>query len=298
MKTRRGYAALLATIFIWGTTFIATKVLLRQVGPLQLTLLRFVIAFLVLVPFAVRQGFKLKDIFNPAFMLFGLTGTTLYYALQNLGMSFTSISSTSLILSIVPVLTAILAVIFLKEKLSRLRVVGILLVTAGVALIAIYSGGGSESSKPLLGNLLVFAGGLSWAIYTIQGRKMVGDFPALRMTTASTGAGLLFLVPFAVWEAFTSGLPHFDMLGTADLLYLGVIASALTMFLWNYSLHYLPASVASTYINLVPIIGVASGYLLGEKPPLLQLIGGLLAIAGVWISSLSPARAKTFPPQS
>jgi drug/metabolite transporter (DMT)-like permease len=298
MQTRRGYAALLATIFIWGTTFIATKVLLRQVGPFQLTLLRFVIAFLVLVPFAVRQGFKLKDIFNPTFMLFGLTGTTLYYAMQNLGMSFTSVSSTSLILSVVPVLTAILAVIFLKEKLSRLQVVGILLVTAGVALIALYSSGSSESSNPLLGNLLVFAGGLSWAIYTIQGRKMVGDFPALRMTTASTGAGLLFLIPFAVWEAFSSGLPHFTLLGAADMLYLGVIASALTMFLWNYSLHFLPATVASTYINLVPIIGVASSYLLGEKPPLLQLVGGLLAIAGVWISSLKPGRSTTTSPQS
>ena len=265
--------------------------LLRQVGPLQLTLLRFIIAFAVLTPFAAREGFRLKDVFNPVFMLFGLTGTTLYYALQNLGMSFTSVSSTSLILSIVPVLTAVLAVIFLKEKLSRLQVAGIVLVTAGVALIALNSSGSSESPNPLLGNLLVFAGGLSWAVYTIQGRKMVSMYPALRMTAASTGAGLLFLVPFAVWEACTSGLPHFNALGIAGVLYLGIVASALTMFLWNYALHYLPASVASTYINLTPIIGVASAYMLGEKPPLLQLIGGLLAIAGVWISSLKPRRS-------
>ena len=287
MNNRRGYAALLITILIWGTTFIATKVLLRQVGPLQLTLLRFVIAFAALAPFAARQGFRLKDVFNPVFLLFGLTGTALYYALQNLGMSYTSVSSTSLILSIVPVLTAVLAVIFLKEKLSPLRIVGIGLVTLGMVLVAISSTGSSEESpNPLLGNLLVFACAVSWAVYTIQGRKMVGTYPALVMTTASTGAGVLFLLPFSGWEAAVSGLPHFTASGLVLMLYLGIVASALTMFLWNYALHYLSASVASTYINLVPIIGVASAYLLGEKPPLLQLVGGALAITGVLISSL------------
>jgi drug/metabolite transporter (DMT)-like permease len=293
MNNRRGYAALISTILIWGTTFIATKVLLRQVGPLQLTLLRFIIAFAVLAPLAARQGFKLKDVFNPVFLFFGLTGTALYFALQNLGMSFTSVSSTSLILSIVPVLTAVLAVIFLKERLSRLQIAGIALVTMGVALIALSSTGSSESPNPLLGNILVFAGGLSWAVYTIQGRRMVSSYPALVMTAASTGAGILFLLPFAGWETVVSGLPHFNLLGIVLLLYLGLAASALTMFLWNYALHYLSASVASTFINLTPIIGVASAYLLGEKPPLLQLAGGLLAIAGVWISSLKPR--KTTP---
>ncbi len=288
MQKRKAYLLLLLTILIWGTTFIATKVLLREVAPLTLTLLRFLIAFIALVPFAMRQGFKLRDVFKPTFLLFGLTGTTLYYSLQNLGMSYTSVSSTSLILSIVPVLTAVFAVIFLKERLSRLRIVGIVLVTIGMVLVAISSANDSAGSNPLLGNILIFCSALAWAIYTIQGRKMVSSYPALVMTTASTGAGILFIIPFAVWEVFTRGFPHFSMAGIADLLYLGLAASALTMFLWNYALHSLPASVASTYINLVPIIGVASAYLLGENPPILQIVGGVLAILGVWISSLMP----------
>lgn len=288
MQKRRAYLLLLLTILIWGTTFIATKVLLREVAPLMLTLLRFLIAFIALVPFAMRQGFKLRDVFKPTFLLFGLTGTALYYSLQNLGMSYTSVSSTSLILSIVPVLTAVFAVIFLKERLSRLRIVGIVLVTIGMVMVAVSSTSDSAGSNPLLGNILIFCSALAWAIYTIQGRKMVPSYPALVMTTASTGAGIIFITPFAVWEVFTRGLPHFSLAGIADLLYLGLAASALTMFLWNYSLHTLPASVASTYINLVPIIGVASAYLLGENPPVLQIVGGVLAILGVWISSLMP----------
>jgi drug/metabolite transporter (DMT)-like permease len=155
-----------------------------------------------------------------------------------------------------------------------------------MVLVALSSTGGSESPNPTLGNLLIFACAVSWAVYTIQGRKMVNTYPALVMTTASIGAGTLFLLPFAGWEAAVSGLPQFTVSGLVLLLYLGIVASALTMFLWNYALHYLSASVASTYLNLVPIIGVASAYLLGETPPLLQLVGGVLAIAGVLISSL------------
>jgi drug/metabolite transporter (DMT)-like permease len=294
MTTRRGYAALILTTVIWGSTFIVTKLLLEQVAPLQLTLLRFVIAFVVLAPLATRQGFHFKDIFKPIFLLFGLTGTTLYFAFQNLGMNYTSVTSTSLILAIVPVLTSIFAVIFLKEKLTRQLIASIGLVTVGMVLVALSSGQEEQGSNPLLGNLLIFASGLAWAVYTIQGRKMSGDYPALVMTAASTGAGVLFLLPFAGWEAAVVGLPHFNAAGVAEIVYLGLAASALTMFLWNYALHYLPASIAITFVNLTPVIGVASGYILGENPPLLKLAGGALAIAGVFFSSrgAKPAAAE------
>jgi drug/metabolite transporter (DMT)-like permease len=295
MRNQRGFVALIITLLIWGTTFLVTKVVLQEIGPLQLTALRFALAFLVLAPLAARQGFKLKDVFRPTFMLFGLTGTTLYYSLQNLGLSLTSISSASLILSIVPVITAVLAVIFLKERLTKLRLLGIGLVTIGMILVALNSSGSSDGSNPWLGNILIFASGLAWAVYTIQGRKMVGSYPALVMTAASTGAGLIFLLPFAGWETVTSGLPHLSPLGILEIVYLGVAAFALTMFLWNYALHYLSASVASTYLNLVPIIGVASGFLLGERPPWLQLVGGGLAVLGVWISSLAPRQKMPLP---
>jgi drug/metabolite transporter (DMT)-like permease len=295
MRNQHGFVALIITLLIWGTTFLVTKVALQEIGPLQLTVLRFALAFLVLAPLAARQGFKLKDVFRPTFMLFGLTGTALYYSLQNLGLSLTSISSASLILSIVPVITAVLAVIFLKESLTKLRILGIGLVTIGMILVALNSSGSSDGSNPWLGNILIFASGLAWAIYTIQGRKMVGNYPALVMTAASTGAGLIFLLPFAGWETVTSGLPHLSPLGILEIIYLGVAAFALTMFLWNYALHYLTASVASTYLNLVPIIGVASGFLLGERPPWLQLVGGGLAVLGVWISSLTPRQKMPLP---
>ncbi len=287
MRNKIAYIALILTIAIWGSTFVVTKVVLREIAPLQLTELRFIIAFLLLAPFAARQGFKLKDIFRPEFMLFGLTGTTLYYAFQNIGMTYTSVSSTVLILAIVPALTTILAVIFLKESLNKAQVVGIVLVTIGVVLVSMEPTGGADSPKPWLGNLLIFGSALSWAINTIQGRKLVGEHPALLMTTACIGSGAVMLLPFIGWEIHSSGLPHLSLMGGLGVIFLSVVASALTTYLWYYTLHFLSASVASSFINLVPVFGLAGSYLLGEQPPLIQLLGGCLAILGVLLSNRS-----------
>ncbi len=294
MRINRGYLALWLTLLIWGSTFVITKVVLREISPLTLTFVRFAIAFAVLGPLAARQGFRLRDIFRPTFLLFGLTGTTLFYAFQNLGLAYTSVSSTVLIQSGIPAITAVLAVIFLKERLGPRQIFGIGLVTLGVVLVGLTSSGPSaDSANPVLGNLLIFGSALAWAVYTIQGRKLVADLPALVMTAASTGAGLIFLLPFAAWETAGTGLPHLSPGGLLGIAYLGLVASGLTMFLWNYALHFLPASVASPYINLIPIIGLAGAYLLGEQPPLAQILGGALALVGVWLSSgSSPERGE------
>lgn len=285
MRIHRGYIALLFTLLIWGSTFVITKVVLREAGPLALTGLRFAIAFAVLAPLAARQGFRLGQIFQPNFLLFGLTGTTLFYAFQNIGLNYTSVSSTVLIQSSTPAITALLAVFFLKERLSISQIIGIGLVTFGVVLVGITGTSTAGSSNPALGNLLVFGSALAWSVYTIQGRRMVSDHSALVMTAASIGAGLLFLIPFVGWEAWSIGLPHFSLGGILGVAYLGLAASGLTMFLWNYALHYLPASVATPYINLIPIIGLASALFLGEAPPWMQIVGGGLAILGVLLSS-------------
>jgi drug/metabolite transporter (DMT)-like permease len=285
VHTRRGYIALLFTLLIWGSTFVITKVVLREAGPLALTGLRFAIAFAALAPLAARKGFRLGQIFQPTFLLFGLTGTTLFYAFQNIGLNYTSVSSTVLIQSSTPAITALLAVFFLKERLSISQVIGIGLVTLGVILVGVTSPSTADSSNPTLGNLLIFGSALAWSVYTTQGRRMVSDHSALVMTAASTGAGLLFLLPFVGWEAWSIGLPHFSLWGALGIVYLGLVASGLTMFLWNYALHYLPASVATPYINLIPIIGLASALFLGEAPPWMQIAGGGLAILGVLLSS-------------
>ena len=171
MKNTRGTIALFITILIWGTAFMVTKLVLGVIGPLLLTEIRLALSFLLLLPFAMKQGFRLKDIFRREYMLFGLTGTTLYSSLENTGMSLTSVTSTALILAIIPALTTVLAVIFLKERIIKTQWLGLLLVTVGVMMIGMQNTTDSAAPRPLLGNVLVFLSALSWAVYTIQGRR-------------------------------------------------------------------------------------------------------------------------------
>ena len=285
MNKTRGYTALFIAILIWGSAFTITKLVLGVIGPLQLTEIRLVIAFLSMAPFAARQGFRLKDVFRRDIMLFALTGTSLYYGLENSGMVYTSISSTALILAIIPALTTVLAVVILKERIGKTQIIGLVLVTVGVMLVGLQESADANSPRPLLGNLLVFLSALSWAVYTIQGRVMAEKSSALVMTAASIGAAILQMLPFAVWETFQRGLPELNSMAWLGILYLGIVLSGMTTILWNEALHYLPASVASPFVNLASVIGLAGAFLLGEKPPLIQIVGGAMALGGVLLSS-------------
>ena len=293
MEKRRGYFVLITAILIWGTTFFVTKIVLREIGPLQLTGIRFLLGFALMAPLAARKGFKLKDIFKREFMLFGLTGTALYYALENLGMAYTTITATVLIQSILPVLTAILAVIFLKERLNVIQIIGIIMVTIGMVLVSLDTTASTDAPNPLLGNLLIFLGCISWAVYTIQGSMMVSNYSTIVMAAASTGAGAVLLAPFVGWEIAVIGLPHLSLIGWLGILYLGLVASGSTTYLWNEAIRYLPASVASTYLNLVPVIALVTSFFVGERPPLIQVIGGVLAILGVWLAGKTGKTEKT-----
>jgi drug/metabolite transporter (DMT)-like permease len=290
MRLNRGVLALLLTVAIWGSTFVATKVALHDMGPLALSVLRFAVAFAILAPLARRPGYRLRMSFTPTFLSFGLTGVALFYGLQNLALKYTSAVNAVLVLAILPALTALLAVWQLKERLTALQVAGIVMALAGMAIVGRASGGSEEAPNPLLGNLLIVGCVISWAVYTIQGKRLSAQYSPLVTTSASIGAGLLMLLPLGIGEVWLSGPPHMSGEGLLAILYLGLVASALPMFLWNYALNYVPASVASLYLNLVPVVGVILALITGESIGLWQVVGGLFTLVGVWVSGRSAGR--------
>lgn len=278
-KRAYGITALMLAVLLWGSTFIATKLILNSIGPFALTFLRFVIGFLGLLPFAWRQGFRPRLIVQPAFLLFGLTGIALGYSLQNLGLAYTSAGNASLIMAGIPAVTALLSIPLLHERVPFWRVIGIGLSIGGVALVSL--SGGAVGGGSLLGDALVFGAVLNFALYTVQGRLLGLQHPPLVSTAAGFGAGLLFLVPGLVWEWTRAGIPQLDAATWGAIIYLGLGASALTLFLWNFALQRLDASETALYTSLVPIVGLGFAVLFGEEVRALQLLGGAMAIAGV-----------------
>jgi drug/metabolite transporter (DMT)-like permease len=288
MRARSGYQratlALLTAIMLWGSTFIITKLIMVELGPFALTFLRFFIGLLVLAPIARRQGFRLSMIFQPIFLQFGLTGIALFYGLQNLGLTYTSAGNAALIEGGIPAVTALLSFLILKERINRRRLIGVVVTLAGVALVSgVQSTDGGAHT--IVGNLLVFGAVLAFSTYTIQGKRLVADYPPVVTTAASFGAGLLFLTPVAAGELLLTGVPAISPLGWLAILYLGIGASAITTFLWIYALQYVDASAAGLYTSLAPVVGIGFAVMLGESTSVIQLVGGALAVAGVWIGN-------------
>ena len=277
---------------IWGSSFVVTTLALDEAGPFAVTLLRFGLGLLVLLPFAYRRGFRLRLVLEPAFLLFGLTGVALVYGLQTMALVFTSAANTALISAGVPVVAAVLARAFLKEAIPPARLLGIGLSVLGVGLVSGATPPGADSGAVLLGNALMVGAVVAYGAYAVQGRALRGveGHPAVVATAASFAAGTLFLVPLAVGEVVLLGAPDLGAQGWIVLAYLGVVASALPIFLWNFALRYVPASAAALYINLVPVVGLVSALLFGESVGAAQLLGGTLAVVGVLLGDAVPPK--------
>jgi drug/metabolite transporter (DMT)-like permease len=280
---------------IWGSSFVVTTLVLDEAGPFAVTALRFGIGLLVLLPFAYRRGFRLRLVFESAFLLFGLTGVALVYGLQTMALVFTSAANTALISAGVPVVAAVLARTFLKELIPPARLIGIGLSVLGVGLVSGATPPGADpSGVVLLGNALMVGAVVAYGAYAVQGRALRSGegHPAVVATAASFAAGLLFLIPLAAGEVILFGAPDLGAQGWIVLAYLGAGASAMPIFLWNYALRHVPASAAALYINLVPAVGLASALLVGERVGAVQLVGGALAVAGVLLGEAMPPKGR------
>jgi drug/metabolite transporter (DMT)-like permease len=278
---------LLVAVVIWGSTYVVTKAGVDEVPPMLFALLRYCTASVLLVPIALARG-GARRLPRPTpwgmLALMGLTGVTLYYAGFNLALTYTTASQGALIQSSIPAVTAGMAVIWLRERLSRRRTLGIALAIGGVLLIvAGGTSGGGEARAPLVGNLLMFGTVVTWGVYTMLAKRVAGA-DAIAVTTAVSLAGAVMLIPVALAEGSVGSLPSITRDSWLRIAYLGAFPSAASYLLYNRALRDLDASQVGAFTNLSPVIGVVSGVLfLGETITPLAVAGGLTALVGVWM---------------
>jgi drug/metabolite transporter (DMT)-like permease len=274
---------------MWGTTFPVTKVALREMQPFTLTLVRFLMACVALAPlvWAERRRDKNKKIAWRRLVLAGLFGGGLYLTAQNLGLVYATASKASLILASIPALTGLLAVVWLREKVQRARLIGIGASVLGVVVIVVVDRAASWGGS-LLGDLILVGAAISWAVYSMLSKELEQEATPLVLTAATVGVGALFILPFAGYEVWRLPVTLPSVGGWIAIVYLGLVASTAPILLWNYALHRMDASEAAVYINLVPVVSVVTAVLwLHETVTPVQLLGGLLVLAGVWAAGRS-----------
>lgn len=281
------YVLLLLAILIWGFAYVVTKSGLDAVPPMMFALLRYAVASLLLVPLALARG-GFRRLPHPVpwktLVLMAIAGVALYYVLFNLALAYTSASQTALIQSAFPAIVAIMAVVWLRERVTRQRFAGIGLAIVGVVLIVAMQDD-AVARNPLLGNVLAFASVLSWSAYTILAKR-ISDADPIAITAVISLIGTVMLVPAVLIEQADVALSSIPAGGWLAILYLGGLASAAGYLLYNRALRDIDASLVGAFINLSPVIGVVSGVLvLGEALTTAAIIGGVMVLAGVWLSS-------------
>ena len=292
----RSVLMLLITMVIWGSTFVVTKAINEQVQPFTLAFVRVTIGALVLLACALvrqmRGGEHAPWSALPwgAMVTMGLIGVVLYYAVFNYSLVYTSASQGALVQSCIPAMTALVAVVWLREHASALRWTGIALSMVGIAIV--FSGSATqEDGGSLLGNVLMFVSAVLWGVYTSMAKR-VATFDPLQVTAGIVGAGAVLLLPLAAFDVAAAGMPTVDLQGWLGMAYLGAGASAVAYVLYSAALKHVDASEAGVYTNLIPIVGVAMGMMLGEPLSARAIIGGGVVLVGVWLTSRQPAASQ------
>ena len=284
------------SVLLWSAAYVVSGWALETGSPAVLSVGRFAIALLVLVPLAARRPGFVRTLRQPRTVLLGLTGVTLYYSLANIGLLFTTPGTAALTAAFLPVLTATAAVIMIRERLSGRTWIGLALATAGVTLVA---ASGFRVDVGVLLNIVALA---SYAIYTVLLRRDAGrdDSPdALVLATATGVWGTALMLPWLGWEAVsgTLAVPS-DARGLISILVLALVVTAPTLVLFNYGAERLPAAVSGVATAAIPALGYAFALLVGEPLDPIKAIGGAIALVGVLIATLASPDVEPSPPGS
>ena len=246
------------SVLVWGTTFVSTKVLLRAFTPLEIMVARFTLGFLALLIVGKGLMRPQKRWHEGVFALAGLSGVTLYFLMENIALTYISASLVGVIVAAAPLFTALIAAVVLHEKLSKWFFFGFVCAMAGVALVSL--AGVSELHFSPIGALLGVGAALVWGVYSVLVRQLGHmGYRTIPLTCRIFGYGLLFLLVPAVIEGFPSGLSVWTQpVHLANLLFLGLCASATCFVTWNRAVFLLGPVKTSVYIYATPVITIVS----------------------------------------
>ncbi len=287
-----GHILAIFTIFVWGSTFSSTKVLLKDFSASEILFMRFFIAYILLFILHYKgvrfRNFRLESLFICA----GLCGGCLYFLLENIALNYTSASNASLLVAINPIFTALLSFFIFKQSLKKYFFIGSFLAFIGI-LFVVFQGQSVQISP--FGDMLCIIAGFVWSVYTLLLERIFYHFSgenSLAITRKIFFYGLCFTLPIAFFSFCNNHTNLHDFMlklsestNAFNLLFLGIFASAMCYLTWNKSLQFLGTLKASAYIYAIPVIGVFVAMItLGESLNFYLVIGGILTLLGLFLS--------------
>lgn len=277
--------SIIGTVLAWSSAFVVIRAVLPVFAPGELAFLRQLVAVPLLAVWMIGQKWVWPTVREWVLIaIFGLTWFSTYIVALNTAELTIDAGTASFIVNIGPLLIAVGAFLFLGEKLSRNLLAGALIALAGVGLIA--WGTSSSDRVDLVGLLWALVATVTYAVGVLTQKPALARLSSNQVTLLGAAIALIPLLwwaPEAVAHAQTA--PVEAIVGA---IWLGAIPTALGFGLWGYALKRMPAGRlgVSTYV-VPPLVIVESAILLGEWPHPIAIVGGLIALTGVWWSRRS-----------
>lgn len=286
--------ALLGAAMLWGSSFIAMKVAVGVFPPPLVVFGRmfigtglFALLFRRLRYVRYRKGdwrwLLLMAAFEPG----------LYFLFEAYALRLTTASQAGMVAALLPLMMGVGAVVFLGERPKARTWLGFILAVVGVVWLSMAGSSSENAPHPLLGNMLEFLAMSSAVGYMLLLKRLSAHYSPWFLTAVQTVCGCLFYLPFVPFfpETLTSVPP---MGALFAVIYLGAVVTIVAYGLYNYGMSKLPASQATSFINLIPVFAVLMGWsILGERFTTQQILAAVLVLVGVCVSQdFSPGEVK------
>src|SRR5918996_1083087 len=281
------YGALTTAALVWGGSIVGQKLAISSFSAVEVSVLRGIGALCILLPLWWWQEgqkviFSARDVWIFTLLGFGVLGDHL---LTLFGLRYIGAAAAGVIVGASPAITAFLSSLLIRDIPFRVVWLGCMVSFLGVVLVSGVGQGTGTGEQPWLGGLLVVLGLVSWALYTIGGRRTMERFSPLTVNWTTLLLSIVFQVPL-LWtdpKVSVEGVHSVSAAGWLALIYLIFFATALGQQAWLYGVRGIGPARAGAFINLIPVSALCfSALLLDDRIGFRELAGIALILAGVW----------------
>jgi len=285
-KYLRSHLALLGANTIYGVNYVIAKGIMPDyLMPKAIIFIRVIITvavFWALHFFMPSEKVEQKDKFKLAICAF--FGVAINQILFFEGLNLSTPINASIIITVIPVLIIIFAHFLLKERITGLKLAGIILGASGALLVILSAGAGQFNSSTLLGNILILINALSWALYLVLIKPLMERYDSFTIMKWVFSYGLIIVAPFTLYSFAGTSFSTIPFTIWLSILYVVFGATIVAYYLNNYSLKTVSPSVNGIYIYLQPLIAAIVSILFGkDRLSVTDIISAILIMAGVYL---------------
>lgn len=290
------YIGVIATVVLWGTSWLFSKIVLLEISPTNSAILRLIVASIIFY-FMLRVFYKGHSIEKQDQLYTWGIGTFcigIYFIVQYIGIKYTTTINSSIIIGLSPILTTLIsAKIFHQEKLTYAKIFGALLGFLGIYLMFSKGEGLHFGQETLKGDLIMLASTLAWALFGVLSKRLVDKYEPFVAIAYAYIYGTVTLLPLTLVGGFWPSVMTMSIKGWGSLIYLASLCSVFGFYAWYQGIKILGASKTSMFSYVNPLVAVTIGFLFLKEPgDMYTLFGGLAIFGGVFIASLGKVKDR------